>query len=65
MTIEELIAYVQADPMATANPAAHEALVAGLYVARAAAGLSRRRPIGHLDDEVTRMNRALAKAEWR
>lgn len=65
MTIEELIAYVETDPIADANPEAHEAVIAALYLAREAAGVSRRRPIGHLDEQVVKMNQALAKAKWK
>jgi hypothetical protein len=65
MTIEELIAYVQTDPMADANKGAHDAVVAALYLAREAADVSGRRPIGHLDDQIIKMNQALAKAEWK
>jgi hypothetical protein len=36
MTIEELIAYVEADPMRQANTDAHDAVIAALYLAREA-----------------------------
>ncbi len=65
MTIEELIAYVEADPMRQANTGAHDAVIAALYLAREAAGVSKRRPISHLDEQVTKMNVALSKAEWK
>jgi hypothetical protein len=65
MTIEELIAYVEVDPMREANAEAHAAVVAALYLAREVAGVSRRRPISHLDDQVKRMNDALDKAAWK
>ncbi len=64
MTIEELIAYVEADPMRQANTNAHNAVIAALHLAREAAGVSRRRPISYLDDQVKRMNDALRKAKW-
>ena len=64
MTIEELIAYVESDPMRQANTNAHNAVMAALYLAREAAGVSRRRPISHLDDQVKQMNDALDKAAW-
>ena len=65
MTIEELIDYVGVSPTFNANPEAHAAVIAALYLAREAAGVSRRRPISHLDDQVKRMNAALDKAEWK
>jgi hypothetical protein len=65
MTIEELIAYVEVDPMREVNPDAHNAVIAALYLAREAAEVARRRPIAHLDDQVQRMNVALHKAEWK
>jgi hypothetical protein len=66
MTIEELIAYVEADPMRQANTEAHSAVIAALYLAReAAGGRWRRRPISHLDDQVKRMNDALDTATWK
>ena len=65
MTIEELIAYMEADPMRQANTGAHDAVMAALYVAREAASVSRRRPISHLDQQVTKMRVALSKAEYK
>jgi hypothetical protein len=65
MTIEELIAYVDCNPMADANPSAHKAVMAALYLAREAAGVSRRRPVSRLDDQVKTMNVALHNAEWK
>lgn len=65
MTIEELIAYVECDPMRQANTDVHNAVIAALYLAREAAGVGRRGPISHLDDQVKRMNDALDKAVWK
>jgi hypothetical protein len=62
MTIEELVAYVEADPMRQANTDAHNAVMAALYVVKAAMtpGGS-----GSLVAARERFEHLLRKAEWR